>query len=202
MASETPQTTGAPVPADPYADLTAKERFQAVLAERAKNAGATPVERSLWKGGYSPKAMYGTWVISTIITIAAIAGIALLSPGGQTIWLITGAAILLWWCVAIATYVYRVMGMHYELTTQRFIHQAGVLVRQTDRIEVIDIDDVSYTQGVIQRVLGVGTIRITGSDRSHPELVMYGIDQVPEVASLIDDVRREERRRRSLHTIS
>jgi uncharacterized membrane protein YdbT with pleckstrin-like domain len=202
MASETPQTTGAPVPADQYADLTAKERFQAVLAERAKNVGATPVERSLWKGGYSPKAMYGTWAISTIVTIAAITGVALLSPGGQTVWMITGAAILLWWCFAIGTYIYRVLGMHYELTTQRFIHQVGVLVRQTDRIEVIDIDDVSYTQGVIQRILGVGTIRITGSDRTHPELVMYGIDKVPEVASLIDDVRREERRRRSLHTIS
>jgi uncharacterized membrane protein YdbT with pleckstrin-like domain len=89
--------------------------------------------------------------------------------------------------------------MHYELTTQRFVHQAGVLIRQTDRIEVIDIDDVSYTQGVIQRMLGVGTIRITGSDRTHPELVLRGIDKVPEIASLIDDVRREERRRRSLH---
>lgn len=202
MASETPQSTGAPVPAEPYADLTAKERFQAVLAERAKNAGATPAERSLWKGGYSPKAMYGTWAISAAVTIAAITGVALLSPGGQTIWLIAGALILLWWCFAIAIYIYRVLGMHYELTTQRFIHQEGVLVRRTDRIEVIDIDDVSYKQGVIQRVLGVGTIQLTGSDRTHPELIMYGIDKVPEVASLIDDVRREERRRRSLHTIS
>jgi uncharacterized membrane protein YdbT with pleckstrin-like domain len=202
MASETPQKTGAPLPADPYADLTAKERFQAVLAERAKNVGSTPVERSLWKGGYSPKAMYGTWAISAAVTIAAIAGVALLAPGEQTIWLITGAVLLLWWCFAIAQYIIRVLGMQYELTTQRFIHQVGILVRQTDRIEVIDIDDVSYTQGVVQRMLGVGTIRITGTDRTHPELVMYGIDKVPEVASLIDDVRREERRRRSLHTIS
>ncbi len=202
MASESQQSTGSPEPLRDDSDLTAKERFQAAVAERAKNAGGTPVERSLWKGGYSPKAMYGTWVIATVVTIAAIAGVALLSPGGQTIWLITGAVILLWWCFAIATYIYRVLGMHYELTTQRFIHQSGVLVRKTDRIEVIDIDDVSYTQGVVQRMLGVGTIQLAGSDRTHPQLVMYGIDKVPEVASLIDDVRREERRRRSLHTIS
>ena len=202
MASDTQQSTGSPEPVRNDSDITAKERFQAALAERANNAGGTLVERSLWKGGYSPKAMYGTWLIAAVVTIAAVTGVALLSPGGQTIWLITGAVVLLWWCFAIASYIYRVLGMHYELTTQRFIHQKGVFVRQTDRIEVIDIDDVSYTQGVVQRMLGVGTIRLTGTDRTHPELVMYGIDKVPEVASLIDDVRREERRRRSLHTIS
>jgi hypothetical protein len=75
-----------------------------------------------------------------------------------------------------------------------------VLVRKTDRIEVIDIEDVSYTQGIVQRMLGVGTITISGRDQSHPTLNLCGIDNVPEVASLIDDVRRDERRKRSLHT--
>ncbi len=48
-------------------------------------------------------------------------------------------------------------------------------------------------------MLGVGTIRLTGSDRTHPEMILAGIDKVPEVASMFDDVRRAERRRRSLH---
>jgi uncharacterized membrane protein YdbT with pleckstrin-like domain len=102
--------------------------------------------------------------------------------------------------VVIGVYAFRRLGQHYELTTQRFIHQSGVLVRKTDRIEVIDIEDVSYTQGIIQRMLGVGQITISGRDQSHPVLVLIGIDNVPEVASLIDDVRRDERRKRSLHT--
>ena len=116
------------------------------------------------------------------------------------IWYIAGAALLVLWMAVITIYVVRRLGQHYELTTQRFIHQNGVLVRKTDRIEVIDIEDVSYTQGIIQRMLGVGTIQISGRDQSHPVLVLSGIDNVPEVASLIDDVRRDERRKRSLHT--
>jgi uncharacterized membrane protein YdbT with pleckstrin-like domain len=92
------------------------------------------------------------------------------------------------------------LGLHYELTTQRFIHQEGVLLRRTDRLEVIDIEDISYSQGIVERMLGIGSIRISGRDQSHPELNLRGIDKVPEVAGLIDDVRREERRRRSLHT--
>jgi membrane protein YdbS with pleckstrin-like domain len=89
--------------------------------------------------------------------------------------------------------------VHYELTSQRFIHQTGILTRATDRIEVIDIDDVSFTQGPVQRMLGVGRITVTSSDRSHPLLHMIGIGDVKSVAGLIDDVRRKERRRRSLH---
>ena len=179
----------------------AKDQFQAAAAEKMESARDTSPERSLWKGGYSPKAMYGTWFVSVALTIIAIVAVALLAKGenANNAWMITGAAIVLWWCVAIGMYLYRRLSMHYELTTQRFIHQAGLLMRRTDRIEVIDIDDVSYTQGIIQRMLGVGRIQLTGSDRTHPEFVLYGIDKVPEIASLIDDVRREERRRRSLH---
>ncbi|MFO0944134.1 MAG: PH domain-containing protein [Pirellulales bacterium] len=103
------------------------------------------------------------------------------------------------WFGVIGTYFVRRIGQHYELTTQRFIHQSGILVRRTDRLEVIDIEDVSYTQGIIQRMLGVGTIQISGRDQTHPVLLLSGIDKVPEVASLIDDVRRAERRKRSIH---
>ncbi len=192
-------STDVPNNSDGGSDSPARDKFHAAAAEKMQAARETPAEKSLWKGGYSPKAMYGTWVLSAIGTIAILVAVALLAAGQSTAWYIAGAAIVLWWCGAIATFLYRRLSMHYELTTQRFVHQNGVLLRQTDRIEVIDIEDVSYTQGIVQRMLGVGTIRLTGRDRTHPELVLRGIDRVPEIASLIDDVRREERRRRSLH---
>ncbi len=61
------------------------------------------------------------------------------------------------------------------------------------------MDDVTFVQGIIQRMLSVGTIRVSSSDRTHPELVLLGIDNVEKVADLIDDARRKERRRRGLH---
>ena len=179
----------------------AKDQFSQAAAERVSSANSSDPERSLWKGGFSAKAMYGTWIACTILTLVAVVAAALLAKGdsANTLWMITLALVMLMWCYAICVYFYRRLGMHYELTTQRFIHQAGLLNRTTDRIEVIDIDDVSYSQGIVQRMLGVGKIRISSSDRTHPELLLYGIDRVPEIATLIDDVRREERRRRSLH---
>lgn len=153
-------------------------------------------EEELWRGGYSGKAMIGTWLGLILITIGLIAAAILIPDFSIAIALLIA---LVFWAIGLLMYGYRRLGIRYQLTTQRFIHQAGVLTRRTDRIEVIDIDDVSYSQGPVQRALGVGRILITSSDRSHPELTMVGIHDVANVAGLIDDIRRKERRKRSLH---
>lgn len=176
-----------------------KDQFLAAAGQRGLDTAPASAERSLWKGGYSAKAMYGTWLLSAVVTIAALVGLSMFGDRHTAIWPAGGAAIAAWWCIAIGSYIYRRMSVSYELTSQRFIHQRGILVRRTDRIEVIDIDDVSFTQGLIQRMLGVGTISLTSSDRTHPELRLNGIDQVGTISNMIDDVRRDERRKRSLH---
>jgi hypothetical protein len=48
-------------------------------------------------------------------------------------------------------------------------------------------------------MFGIGTVRITSSDQSHPELSLPGIENVQAVAGQIDDARRKERRRRGLY---
>jgi uncharacterized membrane protein YdbT with pleckstrin-like domain len=95
--------------------------------------------------------------------------------------------------------LYRKWSVAYRLTNQRFVHRRGLLAIRTDRIETIDIDDVAFTQGIIERMMGVGTIRLTSTDRSDPELILRGIEKVQEVASLMDGARRKERVRRGLH---
>jgi membrane protein YdbS with pleckstrin-like domain len=176
-----------------------KSRFQEIAASRRAAAAPVSAERSLWKGGYSAKAMYGTWLGAGVLTIAGIIALVLLGNQVAGLQMAGAGAIVLVWVVVLSVYLYRRFSVHYELTTQRFLHQHGILVRRTDRIEVIDIDDVAFTQGIVQRMLGVGTIHITSSDRSHPELHLSGIDQVGVVSNMLDDVRRDERRRRSLH---
>ncbi len=167
-------------------------------AERLKNKGgdADEPEEDLWSGGYSGKAMYGSWLGAIVATVVFPIIGSLVPVIGIMIGV--GLAALVWVGLAILLAA-RKLGVHYELTSQRFIHKAGILSRRTDRIELIDIDDVSYVQGIVQRMLGIGSIKITSSDRSHPELSMLGIDGVERVADMIDDARRAERRRRGLH---
>lgn len=171
------------------------------LAQRMKSA-ASPAdddddekEVSLWQGGFSGKAMIGSWVTAATVSVLLIVATVFFWAA----WFVLIPLIFLTWIYVAGLLAYRKLGVYYELTTQRFIHKSGVLKRTSDRLEVIDIDDVTYSQGLIQRMVNVGTIRISSSDRTHPELVLSGIDNVRVVADTIDDVRRKERRRRGLH---
>jgi membrane protein YdbS with pleckstrin-like domain len=154
-------------------------------------------EDDLWKGGFSPKAMIGYWLLAGVVTIVAfIAGIV---SGNPVVWILGVAVALSLWLAFLLYLVYQRLGVDYQLTTQRLIQRSGILTRVTNRVEVIDIDDVQFTQNIVERFLGVGTIRILSSDLSDPKLVMIGIDDVKNVADTIDNVRRDERRRRGLH---
>lgn len=180
-----------PVPPSP---TDAHEKFQ--QAARSRQGDDTHEESDVWHGTYSPKAMIGWWISAGVITLVALViGIVYLS--GHFGWLFL--TILLGWAILVGRYLYRRFGVHYYLTTQRFIHEAGILWRRTDRIELIDIDDVTFKQGPVQRMFDVGTIHISSSDRTHPEMDLPGIEAVRHVADQIDDLRRKERRRRGLH---
>jgi uncharacterized membrane protein YdbT with pleckstrin-like domain len=161
-----------------------------------QNAG-DETERELWSGSYSGKDMIGAWLGAAVLT-------ALLAAGGFIFANVFGLAIALGvsalvWLSLLGYLAYLKLGTSYRLTSQRFIHQTGILMRTTNRIEVIDMDDVTYTQGIIERLVGTGTITILSSDKSHPRLVMPGIDRVQQVSELIDVTRRQERRKRGLH---
>lgn len=171
-----------------------RERFRA--AASAHHNDADEPEQDLWQGGYSPKAMIGRWAASAAITIALVV-LAVWARNAYVAWG-TVVALALLWLYQAAVLAYRRMNVRYRLTTQRFIHESGILRRTTDRIETIDMTDITFDQAILERLVGVGTIRILSSDRSHPDLVLSGIENVKEVSSLIDEVRCTERRRRGL----
>jgi len=146
-------------------------------------------------GGYSAKAMYGSWSMAILVTVAAVV-LAVLVP---IAWIAVAIAVPLLWLGLLVTLLYRRMNADYTLTTQRLLHKSGILMQRTNRIEAIDIDDVTFEQGIIERMFGVGTIRLLSSDESDPKLSLPGIDNVQQVANLIDNARREERRKRGLY---
>ena len=141
--------------------------------------------------------MYGTWMVAVFITAAA-AVISLLVPQPLT-WMVAAAVVSAFWLWSVSYYALTRLSVDYSLTSQRLVHKTGILRQVTNRIEVIDIDDVQFVQGLMERMFGVGTIKLLSSDTSDPSLVLRGIDNVQQVASMIDNARRDERRKRGLY---
>jgi hypothetical protein len=167
-------------------------------AAPVRREGQDEPETELWRGGYCSKAMAGAWVASGLVSLALLV-VGILRSHNVTWWLVLVALMILPWLYFFAVLCYRRMSVHYLLTTQRFIHERGILRRVNNRIEVLDMDDITFEQSLFERLAGVGTIRIMSHDRSDPELVLRGIEDVPRVTRLIDDARLAERRRRGLH---
>jgi len=172
-------------------------------AEKMKPKGDTTPEELLWTGRFSGKSMYGLWLAMGVLTIGAIVAYSLVDVlRTHPYRLVLIAIVLLAWLIPLAQLGYRKLAHFYELTNQRLKHRDGILIRQNNRVEVIDIDDVSFKQGIIETLFNVGTIRIRSSDTSHPELVLRGISDVKRVSDLIDSARRTERTRRGLYVES
>jgi uncharacterized membrane protein YdbT with pleckstrin-like domain len=180
-------------PATPAA--TPADRLRAASSAAAANNEA---EVTLWHGSYSPKAMYGSWALATLATVAALIASVAVSYM-PVVPLVAFGLVGAYWLWLVAYLVIARLSVDYTLTNQRFIHKTGLLRQVTNRLEVIDIDDVTFEQGIFERLFGVGTIRLLSSDVSDPKLTLRGIDDVHRVATLIDNARREERRKRGLY---
>jgi membrane protein YdbS with pleckstrin-like domain len=172
-------------------------KFNSVASSRM-NSKDEP-ESDLWRGSYSPRAMIGNWISAGIFFIALVViDLVWLRQSKPWFWLLILASILPA-AYALMILCYRKISVHYLLTNHSFVHESGVLRRVTNRIEVIDIDDVSFEQSLVERLFGIGTIRIFSTDHTTPELLLKGIENVANTANLIDNTRRAERRKRGLH---
>ena len=70
---------------------------------------------------------------------------------------------------------YLVASTRYRLTTQRLFVQRGVVAKTLEEVELFRVKDVTLTQGILDRVLGTGTVVVLSTDDSAPRLEIQGI---------------------------
>ena len=171
---------------------------QRLTAPMMMSGAGEDAEQVLWDGRFSKLAMIGEWIGGAAATIAAVVVCLIVGVTTQVWWWVAGALAVLWIALLLRL-LYKQLSIRYHLTNQRFIHERGLLWRTIDRIEAIDIDDIAVQQGPVERMLGIGSVRIGSSDASTPVFLVEGIEDVRRVATLIDDTRRKERRKRGVY---
>jgi hypothetical protein len=196
------QQCGAKLPPSDPASERATAAAQSTASAAASTAGSRGgrgitdiAEETLWEGSYSPKAMLGTLVLCGVLSLALFLAALLFAPTGIVSALLIGAIAIVWLAAGLQ-FARNRLGKSYRLTNQMFYHREGLLTRTTDRIELIEIHDVTWSQNLIDRLVGVGTIIITSADRTNPKLPLKGIENVESVTSQIDKARRAEQVRR------
>ncbi len=74
-------------------------------------------------------------------------------------WILVGIATVLWLVLALPR-IARWKFTEFVLTNERLIHRSGVLAKISKEIPLERVNDVTVTQGVLDRILGSGTITL------------------------------------------
>jgi uncharacterized membrane protein YdbT with pleckstrin-like domain len=82
----------------------------------------------------------------------------------------------------------------YELTTKRLRTRFGVVTRNGRDIPLTRINDVSFEQGVLDRLLGAGRLRVESAGE-HGQIVLTDIPHVKDVQATLFQLAENEQRR-------
>jgi uncharacterized membrane protein YdbT with pleckstrin-like domain len=104
---------------------------------------------------------------------------------------VVAIALLMWWLM-YPILVWRTTV--YELTTGRMRLRDGVLTRKGRDIPLSRITDVSFRKGLLDRLLGCGTL-VVESAGEHSELELREVPHVERVSAMLFQLVEAERQR-------
>ena len=102
--------------------------------------------------------------------------------------------------ILLARAWYRVASTRYRLTTQRLFAQTGLIAKNLEEVELFRVKDVTLRQGVLDRLLGVGTVTVLSTDDTAPELELAGIRDPLAAKEALRSAFRAARQREGLRT--
>jgi hypothetical protein len=127
------------------------------------------VEKLLFSGHPAPLYSLGRWIL-TILTL--------------------GIAGLCYWIASLST--------RFEITTQRVRIERGVFSKSRQDTEIYRIDDISLEQPLGMRMLGHAILFLRSTDRSTPEIRLYGVPGLAPLAEKLRECALRERERRGV----
>ena len=157
--------------------------------------------RSLAVGEESVAVLHPHWktlvvpVLLTFVVVAVLlAGEVLIPPskvaGIERLVLAVVAIVLLMWWLMYPVLVWRTTV--YQVTTKRLRLRDGILTRNGQDIPLSRITDVSFRKGVLDRLLGCGTL-VVESAGEHGELTLKAIPHVERVSALLFQMVEDQR---------
>ena len=116
---------------------------------------------------------------------------ALYSVGRWALAIVTlGIAALCYWLASLAT--------RFEITTQRVRIERGVLSKSRQDTELYRIDDIVLEQPLGMRMLGHAVLYLRSTDRSTPEVRLYGVPSLSDLGEKLRECALRERERRGV----
>ena len=132
-----------------------------------------------------------TPILVTVLAVAVVVVVILLTEGTtRTIVLAVVAGL---WLILVVRRILEWLTTQYVITNERVIFRAGILARRGKEIPLEVINDVSFSQSFLERIVGSGDLLIESAgemgqsrytDIPHPEELQLLIYQVRETRTI------------------
>jgi hypothetical protein len=164
-------------------------------------------EESLWEGRPSLKAMAVSMVATALFAIVVPLAVYLAyapvrdlllhssrdaadlvvehEDGARSVIMLAVAAVVLARLVRLGWRALVLRSHRYGVSNQRILVESGVFSKSLAEIDVRTIDDITFRQSLVERMLGIGQIAILSSDPSNPRVRLVGVPDPRQVRELI-----------------
>jgi uncharacterized membrane protein YdbT with pleckstrin-like domain len=77
------------------------------------------------------------------------------------------------------------LSVHYRITSERVRITEGMLGKDREDIELVRVQDIDLTQGLTERMLGIGDIHIRSHDKSNPSVTLNNVSNPTQVHEIL-----------------
>src|SRR5688500_14059250 len=145
-----------------------------------------PGERELFSGHPSWRATLSFYLKGLLITAVVVVIAALAADTGTAI--IVG--VVAFGVVLVVGFLIRI-GTTYTVTNHRLHIRRGIVARRTQEARLERVQNVNTSQGVIERILQVGTVDFDTAGTTDSEFAFRGVAQPEKVVAAVDRAQRE-----------
>jgi uncharacterized membrane protein YdbT with pleckstrin-like domain len=143
-----------------------------------------------WKTVLRPVLLLAATVVALLVVLLLVPAVR--NAASARLALAGAALIIIVLFVAVPLLRWRTTS--YELTTRRLRLRSGILTRTGRDFPLTRISDVSFAQGVLDRLLGCGRL-VVESPGEHGQLVLTEIPRVQEVQATLFQLVEDEQAR-------
>jgi uncharacterized membrane protein YdbT with pleckstrin-like domain len=143
-----------------------------------------------WKTVLAPLLIFAATVVALLVVLLLVPAVRDAAAGRLAL----GAVALVIVIVFVAVPLLRWRTTSYELTNRRLRLRAGLLTRTGRDFPLTRISDVSFKQGLLDRLLGCGRL-VVESPGEHGQLVLTEIPNVQHVQATLFQLVEDEQAR-------